>query len=209
MGTGEWIIIGLCILLGGWFVVGNRLNEQKTRQISAWVRGGLKPYGTLGALRRLDPSSIGMRLMPEGRDCPFPRREVLVSLVRRENPPLWLYQKLRGRQDLIIIKANLEKTPREELHLLLKNDAALMNTLNHGGSQPLVFLEEVKGSRLYYRGRQQESSAATVKEFSERYSGCIQRLSLQGKAPHVTLSLFSEAVEGKGGEEFFRKLAEL
>ncbi len=209
MGPGEWIVIGLCIVLVAWFVAGSYLNDQKMQRASRWARDGLKKYGTLGALRRMDPSSIGMRLMPEGKKPPFPQLEVLINLVRRENFPLFVYQTLRRKSDLLIIKANFVSSPKSEAHILLKNDTALLDRLNAADSQPLMMRFEDADHRLYYRGDLDEATETSLKSFLAQYPGCIQRLSLQAKAPHLTLNACITPLASVQGEPFFQALSEL
>ncbi len=209
MGPGEWIIIGLCIVLAAWFAIGSYLNDQKMQRASRWAREALRNFGTLGALRRMDPSSIGMRLMPEGKKPPFPQLEVLVNLVRRENLPLFLYQKIRRKSDLLIIKTNLASPPKNEAHLLLKTDSALLNRLNASGSQPLMMRYEGGDHRLYYRGDLDETTEAALKSLLGQYSPCIQRLSLQPKAPHLTLHACITPLASIPGGPFFQALSEL
>ncbi len=209
MNIGEWIVIGLCVILAAWFFVGNYLNEQKAQRISRWAREGLKKFGTLGALRRMDPSSIGMRLMVEGKKGPFPQLEVLVNLTRRENFPLWLYQTARRKRDLLIVKANLDSPPKSESHLLLKTDTALLNVLNAADSHPLMVRLEEGDHRLYYRGYLDESTEASIKSFLEQFPGIVQRLSLQPKAPHLTVHAYITTLSFQPGETFFQALSEL
>ncbi len=209
MGTPEWIVIGLCIVLAAWFMVGSYLNEQKTQQISRWAREGLREYGTLGALRRLDPSSIGMKLMVEAKKSPFPQMEVLINLTRRENFPLWLYQQITRKRDLLIIKANLESMPRFEMHVLLKTDQALLDRLNATDSRLLMLRAELGDHRLYYRGNIDENALSLIKSFAEQYAGCIHRLSLQAKSPHLTLSAYVGPLISESSPAFFQKLSDL
>ncbi len=209
MGPGEWIIIGLCITLVAWFAVGSYLNEQKTQRASRWARDGLKKFGTLGSLRRMDPSSIGMRLMPEGKKPPFPQMEVLINLVRRENFPLFVYQTIIRKSDLLIIKANLVSSPKNEAHILLKNDTAVLDRLNAADTRPLMMRFEDGDHRLYYRGDLDEATEATLKSFLAQYPSCIQRLSLQSNAPHLTLHASITPLSSVPGETFFQTLSEL
>ncbi len=208
MGPGEWIIIGLCIILVAWFALGSYLNEQKMQQASRWARAGLKKFGTLGSLRRMDPSSIGMRLITEGKKPPFPQLEVLVNLVRRENLPLFLYQTISRKRDLLIIKANLDSYPKNEVHIILKADASLLNRLNAADSRPLMLRFEDGEHRLYYRGDLDETTETALKSFLSQYSGCIQRLSLQAKAPHLTLHAGIAPLASISPENFFQALSE-
>ncbi len=209
MGPGEWIVIGLCIILVAWFAIGSYLNEQKTQQASRWARAGLKKFGTLGSLRRMDPSSIGMRLMTEGKKPPFPQLEVLVNLVRRENLPLFLYQTISRKRDLLIIKANLDSYPKNEVHIILKVDAALLDRLNAADSRPLMLRFEESEHRLYYRGDLDETTETALKSFLAQYPGCIQRLSLQAKAPHLTLHASIKALNSYPSDAFFEVLSRL
>ncbi len=209
MGPGEWIVIGICIILVAWFLAGSYLNEQKMQQASRWAREGLRKYGTLGSLRRMDPSSIGMRLMTEGKKPPFPQLEVLVNLVRRENFPLFVYQRIRRKSDLLIIKANLDSSPKNEAHLLLKTDPALLDRLNAADSRPLMMRFEEGDLRLYYRGDLDETTEASLKSFLIQYSSCIQRLSLQSKAPHLTVHACLAPLASTPSEPFFQALSEL
>ena len=98
MDAGQWLIIGVCIVLGLWFVAGSITNVRKVRTISKALQTAGPKYGTVSAYRRLGNS--GAQFIVEKAEAPFRQIEIVFLLEPRENLLLWLFERIRGRREV-------------------------------------------------------------------------------------------------------------
>ncbi len=206
MGTGEWIVIGLCAFVFVWFVAGTSFNQRINETQARLYRQALSCYGEFGAARRLDPSSTSFSLIEPAASSPFTRLEATLCLERRENLPLWLIQRLRGRRDVLILKAALRQAPRGEFHSLPAKDEELKQTLLGPQKKPLVFTQSVGALSLYQRGPLGEDRLADLTAWVHRYQSASARLSLQPELPHLTCSLTLKSLQATPLETVLKDL---
>jgi hypothetical protein len=104
------------IAIVGWFALGTHLNVRKGHRFLEWLQSGLPLVGEKTTLRWLGSSVV--RLQIENAREPFRRVEVLVILEPRDVPPLWLFSRLRGRRDLLIVRTELRSVPKLQVEIL-------------------------------------------------------------------------------------------
>ncbi len=107
MATDRWLLVALSAVLAAGYVWGLWLNRRKSRAAYRWLRQGLRavwdrePQGAwLGSM------ATGARLQLRGA-APFRHLEVAFLLQTRELLPLWLINRLRGKGDELVIRAQL------------------------------------------------------------------------------------------------------
>jgi hypothetical protein len=110
------IFVVVVILIVGWFALGTHLNVRKGHRFLEWLQGGLPLIGEKTTLRWLGSSVVHLQI--EKAREPFRRVEVLVVLEPRDVPPLWLLSRLRGRRDLLIVRAELRSVPQGQVEIL-------------------------------------------------------------------------------------------
>jgi hypothetical protein len=106
------LVVLLVILVVGWFAVGTQVNVRRGHKALEWLQQGLKLLGEKTTLRWLGSSVVELK-MASARD-PFRQAELLVVLEPRDVSFLWLAARLRGRRDLLILRAVLHHPPRFE-----------------------------------------------------------------------------------------------
>ena len=210
VGIGEWIVIGISVMIGAWFVIGGLDNNRRADRIFAWLHKGLADFGKLGGARRLDPSTVSMTLTSEESERRLPRLEATLNLERHENLLLWLFQSLvYHKRDLLILKTNLENSPHGELHALVKGDKATFKALNSDENHPLTLRSEQAGLNLYTFASGDKTAQAALEALITHYPGCFTRISLSPKSPHLTAHVLLGKVVKHDPQEFFRMLSGL
>jgi len=104
------------IAIVGWFALGTHINVRMGHRFLEWLQSGLPLVGEKTTLRWLGSSAVQLQI--ENAREPFRRVEVLVILEPRDVPPLWLLSRLRGRRDLLIVRAELRSVPKQQIEIL-------------------------------------------------------------------------------------------
>ena len=102
MDLGQWIVIGLSVVMGVWFAVGSFYNRRRGIGTYRWIQSGLKRLGKISEAAWIGSSGSGARLTVGKAEAPFRRIEVVFLLESREILPLWLFNRVRNKQDEMI-----------------------------------------------------------------------------------------------------------
>jgi len=116
MSAGLSVFVAVVIIVVGWFALGTHTNVRKGHRFLDWLQSGLPLLGEKTTLQWLGSSVV--RLKIEKAHDPFRRAEVLVVLEPRDVPHLWLWSRLRGRHDLLIIRTELRTVPNMQVEVL-------------------------------------------------------------------------------------------
>ena len=117
MDTGLAAIIGLCVILALWYGVGYLYNRQRGQRLFHWLEQGLDVLGGERESGWIGSPASGARVNILHAAPPFRRLEITLLLENREVPLLWLFDRLRGRRDRLIIKATLRSLRRGEIEI--------------------------------------------------------------------------------------------
>ena len=107
------LFIVVVIFVVGWFAAGTHYNVRKGEAALTWLQQGLPLIGGKTTLRWLGSSIVELKM--QSAKAPFREAEVLVVLEPRDVAPLWWIARLRGRRDLLVVRATLQQRPRIEL----------------------------------------------------------------------------------------------
>jgi len=100
----------------GWFFLGTQWNIRKGERALRWLEGGLDLMGKKTTLRWLGSSVVELKI-EQARE-PFRRAEILIVLEPRDVPLFWWFFRLRGREDLLIVRTQLRSAPSVELEAM-------------------------------------------------------------------------------------------
>ena len=203
MNTGQIIAIGLSIVLGVWFVVAGVFNRRHGMRVYRWLQQGLSTWGKVGEARWIGSSGSGARLTIFQGQRPFGRVEALFLLESREIAPLWAFNRLRGKRDEMIVKANLRAVPPLEI------EAAPPQARQWREIRGFRDLGAVGGLRLMAKGRAQPAFQQQVRAFLHTYRDSLLRFSLRRRSPHLIVHLYLPALLEQPPETLFQALAEL
>lgn len=106
------IFVAVSVLVVGWFAIGTQFNLYRGKKTLAWLQDGLKLLGDKTSLRWLGTAAVELKI--QNAKEPFRQAEVVVVLEPRDVSLLWWYYRLRGRRDLLIVRAQLRASPNAE-----------------------------------------------------------------------------------------------
>ncbi len=116
MSGGLSIFVLIVIIVVGWFALGTHINIRKGHQFLEWLQAGLPLIGEKTTLRWLGSSVVHLKI--ENAREPFRRAEILYVMEPRDVPPAWLFSRLHGRRDLLIVRTELRKQPTLQIEVL-------------------------------------------------------------------------------------------
>ncbi len=206
MNLGQYIVIGLSILLGLWYVVGSSTNRKRGLETFRWLRDGLETIGKVTEARWIGSSGSGARLTVGKANRPFQRIEVVFLLDSRELLPLWLVNLLRGKQDEMILKANLRSLPSSELEVGHSDSREIKSLLSDKQTSPYQTTSDVDGFEILHKGNVSDAQMTQLQSFIQHYQGSIKRISLKKQMPHLVLRADLPPMRDKNLEEYFKDL---
>jgi hypothetical protein len=110
-----WLFVLVAVVLG-WFAYGVIGNIRRGNSVLRWLQGGLPKVGAKTTLRWLGSSVVELKI--DDARPPFRSIEILLVLEPRDVPWLWLFARLQGRRDLMIVRGQLSSAPRYEFSLV-------------------------------------------------------------------------------------------
>lgn len=207
LGIGEWIVIGLSLVIFLFFIIGNWSNNQRGLRVMRWLKRGLSTYGEVGLGRFSAPTSKGIQLRIETpKGSPFKTFDANLILERRENLPLWAFQLLRGKKDRVQITAELESVPKDEVHVFHQSNLAPVEAARRGEKAALNPLRENGEYSCFSRGEPSLILADRIVNWIGQYPGLVLAVSVQKKAPHLGMELRLSQLLELDAEKFFRSI---
>lgn len=191
MDTGQWIAIGLSAVLGAWYVVGALINRRRGVATYQWLQKGLEQIGKISEAKWIGSSGSGARLLVTRAARPFRRIEIIFLLESREIMPIWLFNRLRDKQDEMILKAVLRKPPAWELEAAPEGDRKLKGYLSNPGEgrTPFEQVSAPEGFSVLARRRSTTDDLEALSRFLAKYPKAVVQFSLRKQPPHLILRL--------------------
>jgi hypothetical protein len=110
------VVIAFCALLVVWYVVGWQMNRRRGESLLTWILQGLRAFGDQITVSRLGTS--GFQVNVGKVQAPFKKVEATILLQPREIFLLWIFNRLRGGGDHLVLKAILRASPRGEVEVI-------------------------------------------------------------------------------------------
>ena len=209
MDIGQWIVIGLSALMGVWFGIASFYNRRRGIATYRWITQGLKHIGKISEQAWIGSSGTGARLVVAKADAPFHRIETIFLLESREIMPLWLFNRVRHKQDEMILKAGLRSAPVEEIEVAPGSDRGFRALLAEGQKRPFEQAPGPDGFIIAHRGRETGDGYEKISAFLSRYPSAVRRISIQRKTPHLVLRVNLPTLTRESPEDFFDALGDL
>lgn len=171
MDLGQWLIIGLCIILVVWYVIGAIINYRRAETVSRWLQDGLDELGELGGKGWLTALHTAGRLAIRDARSPFQMVELLFALESRENLPVWAFRHMMGRRDELYLRAELRSVPKMEIEVVRR-----------AKQKKLDERYDITSS-----GKKSEALVGRLNGFLGKYPNAILKLSLKPKKPHLLI----------------------
>jgi hypothetical protein len=206
--SGQWIVIGICAVLIAGYAYGYNANRKLAEQVIGWLHTGLKRWGQLTAGGRLGGMATGGRLNIKNATAFFQNIEIIFWLMPRENLLFWLYDLLRGRHDLLVLKFSLRTPPPKDT--AIEAGRRIDRDFRKALEAITGPTEESKAGGLSFVQRGKSNTAADhAVQFLEKYQGLVTRLSVYRQNPQVTIQIRLNPLLGYSAEEYFSSIQEL
>jgi len=103
--------VALLLLLGG-YLAGTWLNRKRSKALGFWLQSGLGVLGSKIQWKWIGTMSSGAQVTVRDARKPFRQLEITYLLLTRELAPLWGIELLRGKRDLLILRATCVSSRR-------------------------------------------------------------------------------------------------
>ena len=145
-------------------------------------------------------------MLVEKANKPFSQIEVVFLLNSREILPVWLLNLIRGKQDEMILKANLRSIYSQEFEVGDVKSRVIQSLLSSNLQPPFEPVETLNGLKIISRGEGNRELISRLRAFVNKYAGAIQQLSLRREKPHLILRLNLPPLREKNAADFFTEL---
>ena len=195
------VVIGLCILLMLWYGAGYLYNRRRGQRLFHWLETGLDVLGGKRESGWIGSPASGARVKVVHAAPPFRRMEITLLLENREMPLLWLFDRLRGKRDRLIIRATLRSPERGEVEV----GSARRKAARHR-EQPWEWQEEPHGLAAAYSGPGAQRQVAALEPWLEIYGPHLHRFSWRKRDPHIQLQVNAGGLLATSSEIFLADL---
>lgn len=196
------IVIGLSVLLVLWYPFGRRMNRRRGPQALRWLREGIRAYEGQASVNWVGGSAF--RVEVQGALGPFKRVGMMVLLEAREMLLLWIFNRLRGQRDMLVIKGDLRLKPKTDLELTRRGRRAgrAMRALEKEGWT----IDSLNGMFIALkRGKDREIASRLTSALSGEALQLV-RLSLRKRTPHLIANFHLSGLERRRAESLFHFL---
>jgi len=193
---GQLAIILICIILGIWFVVASIYNRRRGLLLAGWLQAGLRSLGGKADYKWIGSAGSGLRASATDLAKPLKRLDAALLLETRELLPLWLFQRVTGRRDQLILRCALRHSVEARL------DAAPRVSAPEGWSAAQL----TSGLQLTTSGAAADQLTAALRPFLDQYSPALRSFSYRPEEPQIVLVLNLAGVETEPAEGMFQTL---
>jgi len=197
MDPGTAVVIGLCVFLALWYGGGHLYNRHRGQRLFRWLEAGLDVLGGEREAGWIGSPASGARINVIHAAPPFRRLEITLLLENREIPLLWLFDRLRGKRDWLIIRATLRSPRRGEIEVgSAKRRAARRR------EQPWAWQDGPHGLAVAYQGPGAQRQVAALEPWLETYGRHLHRFSWHKADPHIQLRMNVAGLLATSSEAF-------
>lgn len=204
-------LIGLVVLVLGWFGVGSAVNVRRGNAALKWLQGGLKLLGDKATVRWIGTTAVQLGLA--NAKSPFEEAVVVVFLEPRDLPWLWALSRFRGRRDTLILRGRLARSPIEEIELLDRESWSGRDALRGMKDERWSVREPSQPGILaaFYKYEKALAKGDALWEVAQGAGATVRRLSVRRSEPHLTLhvDLPAASADAAGLFKTVRALGEL
>ena len=206
MDLGQQIVIIVSIFLVVWYLIFATINRRRGIAMYYWLREGLQVLGDIDESSWIGSSGSGARLVVGKAQKPFKRVEMVYLLESREILPLWIFNRIRGKRDEIILKATLRSAPVLEVEVARAGDRQMEDMIAKEKQKPYTTTASQDNFAIAQRGRPDEVELKRLEAFLNQYQANLFRISLQRSSPHLILRSYLPDPKTESAEDFFNSL---
>jgi hypothetical protein len=202
------VLIGLLIVVMGWFAVGTIYNIRKGEAVMRWMQGGLPLIGERTTVRWLGTTAVEMVIAKA--KPPFQQATLVIFMEPRDVPWFWGLARLQQRRDTLIIRAQLRAAPHADFEALNRASWSGRDALRRVESERWSVREPAAGESLalYYKTEGARDRAVALIEMARAAGLVIFRLAGRHSEPHLQLHLALPSTSGEA-RDFFKSVIDL
>lgn len=208
LNLGQWVIIVISALLIIGYIRGFYYNRQVAAQIHTWLYEGLKSLGPVSAGKKLPGMATGGRLEVKQAAPPLRRMEAVYLLAPRDNPLFWLFHRLQGKGDELVLWITFQSSPPQDVEVARRGDRQMQSRLKASDQKPLILSDGPHGL-LVASEEKLETPPGKVLSFLERYGSVVTRLAIRGNKPHLFCRTNLRVMRSGPAAEFLSALSGL
>ncbi len=207
MDFGQQIIIAAGVFLAGWYGVFFVLNRRRGIATYYWLREGVEAkIGEITNAGWIGSSASGAHFEVGKAEVPFKQLEILFLLESREILPLWIFNRLRGKRDELILKASLRASPKLEVEVAHKGGRHLKGLVSEGQKRPYEWISASGGFDIVRRGRKDSGMVERLMAFLDQHGAAVQQISLRRKMPNLVVRVSLSSIQDEPAGEFLAAL---
>ena len=201
------ILWGLIILVVLGYIGGNWLNRRRSRAIGKWLQSSLSTLGGQPAWNLIGTMSSGVQLTVNHAARPFRQFTITYHMLTREFIPLWIVELLRGKRDLMTLRADLRGSLNEEIEVVPIR-GSLRRTLDQHATPEDLWHWQPAPARLGLatHGPGDSPLCCAILAFLEQYGRYVERLSLRRRQPNLIMFVKLNGIERAPASEFLQAL---
>lgn len=201
-----FLFVAAVVLMVG-YGVGRWSNQRRGRHISDWLEPGLRSVGGTPTVQRVSRSVFRLQMANARR--PFRTVTASAVLISREFFPTWLWERLNGRHDLLIIHITFRDPPSLEADIVDPG-----NELGRRGeAQAKGFhwpsLDIPPRWRVYFAPGVPISTLQSLASQLAASSFSPWRVALRRNAPHMLISMPMPDLQQARSKDLVAMLVEL
>ncbi len=196
------LVLSLGAFFIGWYLVGNEIMRRRARSLAVWCKRALDPLGGKQAVQWMTLNTF--RLEAEGLRAPFQQGSLTGLTESWDVPIIWLANRLRGRRDMVLLRARLRQQPIWGLELY-RPGSLLAADARHFAREERWEEEPVDELRLASNGgaRPRQLAQQLLADLGPQRAQLI-RLAVRRRDTHLTLALNVPRLAQLAPEEFQR-----
>jgi hypothetical protein len=205
-GPGERILWGIIIVIVLGYLGGTWLNRQRSREIGRWLQSSLSALGGQPAWNLIGTMSSGVQLTVTHAARPFRQLQITYHMLTREFLPLWWFELIRGKRDLMAVRADLRGALEQEVEVVPFRGRLRRILDRDAREQPWNWRQAPGGLGVATREEADSALTLSVMEFLQRYGRYIERLSLRRRQPNLVMFVKLTGIERAPAADFLRAL---
>ncbi len=206
--TQALLVVGVAVVMGS-FAVGVIGNIRRGNAVLRWMQGGLTRLGEKTTLRWLGSSVVELGI--QKARPPFRRVELLLVMVPRDVPWLWLWSRAQGRRDTLILRGQLVSSPRLEYDLIAAGSWSARSA--RARAETARWESEVLGEHTFYAPRASlrvsRGEAPALLKAAQKVHPRVWRVALRREYPQLELHVPLPNPKQEEASRFFEALCSL
>lgn len=193
---GQWIVIGLSAFLFIWYFWAGSVNRKRGTAAYRWLYRALGTVGEVSDAEWIGAANMGARLTVGRATKPFRRVEAHYLLEPREFPPYWLFSRLKGKRDEVLIQVVLRSAPKGSLEI--------KRTTGNRSGQLIAGHQIQSGFELVDSDLDRNAPLlSAVNNFLAEHGETVKRIVIQPDNPHLEINARIKPLLESPAESYF------